>query len=131
MSQVIETNVNQLLVTLWDDPGYYKIDRKQGENTTITYIEDYGGIEDNVNCTDLIQISTENEENASYQHYIISRTKSALNIIDTIKDKVYCLYQERNYLNKLSKVTIMARDFNIKGTYNKDKIQFQLVIVTE
>ena len=54
MSQVIETNVNQLLVTLWDDPGYYKIDRKHGENTTITYIENYEEIEDNINCTDLI-----------------------------------------------------------------------------
>ena len=25
----------------------------------------------------------------------------------------------------------MARNFNIKGTYNKDKIVFQLVLVTE
>ena len=80
-----------MLVTLWDDSGYYKIDRKQDE-FKMSYIEDKNNIEYNINCTDLIQVSTENEENASYQSYFISRTKSAINLIDTTREKAYCLY---------------------------------------
>ena len=40
VSQIANTNVvNQLLATIWDDSGYYKINRKQDE-FKISYIED-------------------------------------------------------------------------------------------
>ena len=29
VSQVINSNVNQLLVALWDKPGFFKIDRRR------------------------------------------------------------------------------------------------------
>ena len=91
VSQVINSNINQLLVALWDDPGYYKIERRQYDKKT-TYISDSGNIENNIHCTDLIQISSENEENMSYNHYFISRTKSAINVVDIVREKIYCLY---------------------------------------
>ena len=130
VSQIINTNVvNQLLVTIWDDSGYYKIDRKQDE-FKMSYIEDLSNIEDNNNCTDLIQVSTENEDNASYQSYFISRTQNAINLIDTTRERAYCLYKVKNYCNKLRKTTIVPRDLIVKGVYN-DRIQFQLVFIVE
>ena len=53
VSQAINSNVNQLLVALWDEPGYYKVERRQYEHK-ITYIEDSSNIENNYNCTDLM-----------------------------------------------------------------------------
>ena len=91
MSQVINSNINQLLVALWDDPGYYKIERRQFDQK-ITYISDSGNVENNINCTDLIQISSENEDSMSYPQYFISRTKTAINVIDIVREKIYCLY---------------------------------------
>ena len=129
VSQVINSNINQLLVALWDDPGYYKIERRQYDKKT-TYISDTGNIENNIHCTDLIQISSENEENMSYNHYFISRTESAINVVDIVREKIYCLYQEKNNTHKFRKATIIPRDLLVKGAH-RDRIQYQLVYATE
>ena len=55
---------------------------------------------------------------------------SSINIIDTVRDKIYCLYEEKNYKHKFRKATIIPRDFQVKGAA-KDQIQYQLVYVTE
>ena len=129
MSQVINSNINQLLVALWDDPGYYKIERRQFDQK-ITYISDSGNVENNINCTDLIQISSENEDNMSYPQYFISRTKTAINVIDIVREKIYCLYQERNYTHKFRKAASIPQNTLVRGA-QRDHIQYQLVYVTE
>ena len=90
VSQVIQSNVNQLLVALWDKPGYYRIQRKSYENH-VTYIPDETGVKHNYHCTDLVGISA---DNLSFIQYFIARTETAINIIDTVKEKVYCLSEE-------------------------------------
>ena len=55
MSQVISSNLNQILATVWDEPGVWKIDRTSNE-IEVTLIEDDTNIEGNINCTDLISV---------------------------------------------------------------------------
>ena len=99
---MINSNVNQLLVALWETPGFFKIDRRKAEQK-ITHIEDETRIPGNYHCTDLVGIRSDSEEQASYIQYYIARTEAAINIIDTVKEKVYCLTQERNYRHKFRK----------------------------
>ena len=96
VSQVINSNVNQILVALWDEPGFFKIDRRTTEQK-ITKIEDTTNIPGNINCTDLVAIRSDSDDQPTYIQYYIARTQAAINIVDTVKEKVYCLIEERNY----------------------------------
>ena len=95
VSQVVNSNVNQLLVALWEEKGFYKIDRRTSEKK-VTLIEDETEIERNYHCTDLVGIRSENENHPSYIQYYIARTEAAINIVDTVKEKIYCLHREQN-----------------------------------
>ena len=90
VSQVVNSNVNQVLASIWDKPGFFKIERSINESQ-VTHIEDNTGVLGNDQCTDLIGIRTQSEDTASYIQYFIARTQSAVNIIDTVKEKMYCL----------------------------------------
>ena len=53
-----------------------------------------------------------------------------MNIIDTVRDKIYCLQNELNFTHKFCKAAIIPSDIPVKGA-NKDRIQYQIVYVTE
>ena len=129
VSQVINSNVNQLLVALWEEPGYFKIDRRR-TGLEMTHIEDETNVANNFQCTDLVGLRCESDEAPSYVQYFIARTQAAINIVDTVKEKVYCLQQEPNYKFKYRKTVVMPRDIAITNGVAKDHIHYQIVYVT-
>ena len=130
VSQVVSSNVNQLLVALWDEPGYIKLDRKRAE-LKLTYIEDKTRVPNNLRCTDLIGIWSDDAQVSSYMQYFVARTQAAINIIDIVKDKVYCLRVEENYRFMNRKTCVIPRDIPLTIGHLKDRIRYQIIYVTE
>ena len=128
MSQVISSNLNQILATVWDEPGVWKIDRTSNE-IEVTLIEDDTNIEGNINCTDLISIQQANSESPNYFQYFIARTAVAINIVDTNRNKIYCLALEPNCLSKFRKTSIVSTDIEL-SVMPKDSVEFQVIYVT-
>ena len=49
VSQVVNSNVNQILAALWNKPGFFKIERSINESQ-VTFIEDNTGVPGNDQC---------------------------------------------------------------------------------
>ena len=128
VSQVIASNLNQILATVWDEPGVWKIDRTSNE-IEVTLIEDDTNIEGNINCTDLISIQQANSESPNYFQYFIARTAVAINIVDTSRNKIYCLALEPNCLSKNRKTSVVSTDIQL-SVMPKDSVEFQVIYVT-
>ena len=107
-----------------------KIDRRRNEQK-VTLIEDDTEIPSNHQCTDLIGIRTNGDEAPSYIQYFIARTLSAINIIDTVKEKMYCLQVDQNYRYKFRKTVCIPRSIPYVNGVVRDMIQYQVLYVSE
>ena len=130
VSQVIISNVNQLLVALWEESGFYRIQRSTYDHQ-ITYIADETGVPNNYHCTDLIGIKADPTDSSSFIQYFIARTETAINIIDTVKEKIYCLAEEPNYKHKFRKAAVIPKDIDFAFGSFKDKVNYQIIYVCD
>ena len=122
VSQVVSSSLNQILATVWDEPGVWKIDRNSNESE-VTLIEDDTHIEGNIHCTDLISIQQANSESPNYRQYFIARTEVAINIVDADRNKIYCLALEPNCPSKFRKTSVIPSNIEL-STMPKDLIEF-------
>lgn len=85
-----------LLVTVWDKPGYYHIDRIE---KTVTHIE--ASTPNDRFCTDLAVLDP------SYSQFFVARSSKSLSIVDVQVGKAYPLILSPNTVQKNSKLAVI------------------------
>ena len=109
VARVANCNVNQLLVALWDVPGYYKLERATFEHTC-TLIGDRTRIEGNFQCTDLVPLGAPSDDQPQFVQYFVARTLAAVNIVDTVRERVYDLERDPGLRQKTATMHVIPRD---------------------
>lgn len=120
MSQVVQLDKLILLVAIWDEPGYWVLDRSTKINKKI---EDRSFDNNNTSCSDLFILES-SKLNKKYKNaFAVSRTLKAVNFIDINGFMVHILTEIKNTVGKNRRMVMMPLE-------SQDEL-FKLVFLKE
>lgn len=124
VSQVIQLERYSCLVAIWDEPGYYFLERS---NKTVVKIEDHSFDNNNVACNDLFLFDAgKNSLNSKFRNaFAVSRTLNAINFIDIKGQTVHTMLEVKNSSSRNQRMILLP----LEGG-NSEEL-FKLIFIRE